>query len=120
MDSLGLGRPVVFITLRENYAHYLSLSKKLGGSLEQYLNKGLTYYEAFLTDWCGELPLTESCPNTYAVPPTTVNCILPRDLKDKVKVKGEGCLVAVDSLKFCSDQAQFIYDLYEQVLLSEL
>jgi len=105
MDALALGKPVVFIALRENYAHYLSLSKKLGGSFEQYLNKGLTYYEAFMTDWCGELPLTEICPNTYAVPPTTVNCISPKDLKSKVKVKDEGSLVVVDCLKYCKDEA---------------
>lgn len=33
MDALALGKPVLFIAFRENYAHYLSLSKKLGGSL---------------------------------------------------------------------------------------
>lgn len=103
MDALVNNKPVVFVALRENYAHYLSLSKKIGGSFEQYLNKGLTYYEAFMSDWCGELPLAEVCPNTYAVPPTTINCVLPADLKRKVKVKGEGCLVVIDCLKFCKD-----------------
>lgn len=34
LDALMQGTDVTFLAIRENYAHYLSISKKMGKSLE--------------------------------------------------------------------------------------
>lgn len=48
LDALAKEKKITFVAVRENYAHYLSLSKKLGKSIEGYLkNKQLTYIECF-------------------------------------------------------------------------
>jgi Uncharacterized conserved protein (DUF2348). len=54
---------VVFVGVQQNYAHYFSLSKRLGNNIEPHISSGnLTYIDFFngLTDWIPEdLPLTE-------------------------------------------------------------
>jgi hypothetical protein len=67
-----------------------------------------------MTGWCVDLPMTEICPATYSVSPTTIHCLLPKDLS-KVKVKEESCLVVIDCLKFCRDISDIVFSLYEQV-----
>ncbi len=53
LDALAQQKPVTFITFRENYAHFLSLSKKIGKSIEGYLkSKQLTYIECFQSHFC--------------------------------------------------------------------
>lgn len=48
LHALGQEKKVTFITFRENYAHFLALSKKVGKSIEGYLkSKQLTYIECF-------------------------------------------------------------------------
>ncbi len=57
------GDGVVFVGLQQNYAHYFSLSKRLGNNIEPHISsENLTYIDFFngLTDWIPEdLPLTE-------------------------------------------------------------
>lgn len=54
---------VIFVALQQNYAHYYSISKRIGNSLDPHLKSELlTYIDFFnsLTDWVPEdLPLTE-------------------------------------------------------------
>ena len=81
LRSLALGRKTLFITFRENYAHYLALSKKIGKSLEGFLkSKQLAYLECFESHFCSELPLVESQPMTYVPPPSLVHKIYSKDL----------------------------------------
>jgi hypothetical protein len=48
LEELARERKVTFVGFRENYAHFLSLSKKMGKSIEGYLkSKQLTYIECF-------------------------------------------------------------------------
>ena len=48
LSELAREKAVTLISFRENYAHFLSLSKKLGKSIEGYIkNKQLTYIECF-------------------------------------------------------------------------
>lgn len=45
LDRLINGHHLTFLALRENYAHYLAISKKLGKSLETFLkSEQLVYY----------------------------------------------------------------------------
>lgn len=45
LDALLLAKDVTFLAIRENYAHYLSLSKKMGKSIEEFGKNGtLKYY----------------------------------------------------------------------------
>ena len=53
LDRLTNGYHVTFLALRENYAHYNAISKKLGKSLETFLkSEQLDYYECFSHDLC--------------------------------------------------------------------
>lgn len=53
MDALLKGQDVTFVGVRENYAHFLALSKKMGKSIEEYGKSGkLKYYEAFVSELC--------------------------------------------------------------------
>ena len=48
LEELSQDNNVTFITFRENYAHFLSLSKKLGKSIEGFIkNKRLQMIECF-------------------------------------------------------------------------
>ena len=48
LRALSQDQKVTFIALRENYAHFVALSKKVGKSIEGFLkNKQLTYIECF-------------------------------------------------------------------------
>ena len=53
----------IFVGLQQNYAHYYSISKRMGNSLDPHIkSESLTYIDFFtsLTDWVPEdLPLTE-------------------------------------------------------------
>lgn len=94
---------VSLIAFRENYAHYLSLSKKLGKSIETYLkSKQLKYYECFESIFnCSELPLTETSPNCFILPPTSVNRIKRDELmKKKNDFFEENSIVFVDAISF--------------------
>lgn len=113
LEALKNNKKVVFIAFRENYAHYLSLSKKLGMSIEGHLGKNITYVESFMTDWCQDLPLTMTCPATYVVPPNTVQTLSLDQLTKKLKtVVQKDAMIVVDSLKYCLEQPRFLYDLY--------
>lgn len=59
LDYLLKGKEVTFVAVRENYAHFLALSRKMGKSIEEFGKSGkLLYYEAFASGLCSELPLT--------------------------------------------------------------
>jgi hypothetical protein len=101
LHLLAQEQPVTFIAFRENYAHFLSLSKKLGKSIEGYLKtKQLTYIECFESPFCSELPLTESTPQTYASPPSAIRKIHPNQLKNHPEVFTLNNTVVVDALSF--------------------
>jgi hypothetical protein len=99
--------PVILLALRENYAHYLSLSKKLGSSLEPHISSGrLVYYDNFMSDWCFDLPMTDAPPATFAVPSKKIRSGKPN--LDK------GVAVVVDAAKFA--QPGELLGLCEEVL----
>jgi hypothetical protein len=104
LSELAKQQPVTFIAFRENYAHFLSLSKKLGKSIEGYIkNKQLTYIECFESKFCSELPLTELTPATYASPPSMVRKIYAEDLSSQEGVIKPGEVLIVDSVGFIDE-----------------
>lgn len=104
LSELSRQQQVTFITFRENYAHFLSLSKKLGKSIEGYIkNKQLTYIECFQSSFCSELPLTEITPATYTSPPSIVRKVYAEDLSKEEGVIKQGEVVIVDAVGFIDE-----------------
>lgn len=60
---------VIFMGVEYNFSHYLTISKKLGCSIENYINNSKILYIDFfnkLSDWIpSEIPLTEEVPNFW-------------------------------------------------------
>lgn len=117
LSELARQQPVTFIAFRENYAHFLSLSKKLGKSIEGYIkNKQLTYIECFESNFCSELPLSELTPATYASPPSMARKIYAEDLMKEDTIVKKGQVLIVDSIGFIDDNVELCFWLYEQAM----
>ena len=87
---------VVFVGLQQNYAHYYSISKRIGSSLEPYIKSDtLIYLDFFSTinDWIPEdLPLTEEATLFWGTLP-------PKAIRMKIN---DGC--AEDVMKTLYDE----------------
>lgn len=71
----------------------------MGKSIEEFGKSGkLLYYEAFASELCSELPLTESSPSSFVRPPKFVNVVTLQSL-DKIKMK-PGSIFILDCLSF--------------------
>lgn len=113
LDALGQQKKVTFIAFRENYAHFLALSKRIGKSIEGYLkNKQLTYIECFESHFCSELPLLESQPSTYVPPPSLIQKLHAKDLIQQADLLKNAELVVVDSVGYIEDRVELCFWLY--------
>ena len=111
------GKATTFVAWRENYAHYLSLSKKLSKSIEPFLKSGtLQYIECFQHSYCSELPLTEQHPSTYTPLPPKIRQLSVDALIEEEGIVKEGGVLVMDAVEFV-ERIDVIFHLIEQALL---
>lgn len=89
------GDGVIFVGLHQNYAHYHSISKRLGNNIEPHISSDLlTYIDFFnnISDWMPEdLPLTEETTIFWNAKPSKV-------IDMKIETENEGLLEKLYSL----------------------